>query len=406
VRRAERGTVATMVALLLVPMMGMLALTVDVGYAYGQRRLAQNVADSAAVNATMVVGKRIMASSETYVKDADVTAAITTVASRSSGGFSLASGLRADYVRRESNGTFTDVGDVGTGVTCTSDGTTGCIPSTATGVRVYSTTTFNTFFGAVLNKTTLATGARATAVNVVPTEFASVAPYALWTGEDGTGQINGQPAPNFLCMDSGNRPVELNIGGTRFPVPLGNRTSDGYAYSYACTGGTDDPIAQGTFFTVRSAPNFETPNVSSGNPNWNIGSSNFKGFIRLEDASRFVGIGSYLSTGGVANGDEDAGMEMIQTCFQPQFQCTLIMPIVSYAWLDGSSGHPRMLVTGFAQVRVDAQYGANTQDPTTAPTSYDWKARVVNAPVACCPTNFSYEITPGMAQLLWARLVQ
>src|SRR5436190_2079793 len=55
----ERGVVAIIFAFVLIPLIGMLALTVDLGFGYGQRRMAQNVADSGAVAATKVVAANI-----------------------------------------------------------------------------------------------------------------------------------------------------------------------------------------------------------------------------------------------------------------------------------------------------------------------------------------------------------
>jgi len=419
-RESERGAIAVMVALVMVPLMGMLALTVDVGYAYGQRRLAQNVADSAALNATVVVGKRLMATSETWVTDADVVSAIGTVASRSSGGYTFGTRLTADYVYRETGGSLTKVGDVGAGVTCTSTGAPGCIPSTATGVRVFSQTTFNTFFAPVLNRTTLATGARATALNATVLG-AGIAPYALWTGEngpdgdgDGTARSmgDGSTPPDYLCRDLSSNPVVLRVNGNTILAPVGsyrstNSATFGAAFSYNCVGGTSDPVAPGTEFIIRATPNYEAPSVSTGNPNWQVGASNFKGFIRIDGGGGFVRLGDYVSDGGIAGGSEDAGMDIVGACYRTN--CTLIMPMVSYGIADSSSGHPRLMITGFAAVKV---HGAspdpevNSQNPTTAPTSYQWKAMVVNAPITCCPLDYSYDVVPGTPSLLYTRLYQ
>jgi hypothetical protein len=406
---AERGAIAPMAALLLIPMLSMLALTVDIGYAFGQRRLAQNVADSAALNATLVVGKRLQAATDTWVKDGDVIQAISSVASRSSGGFTYGPGLAGEYVKWETGGIITKVGDVGVGVTCASDLSPGCIPDDATGVRVVAQTTFNTFFGQVLNRLTLSTSARATALNETVVKMSDIAPYALWTGEDGADgdgdgvdrQLNGGTPPDFLCRDSNDDPIELRINGNTVNAPAGSyRSPSGKAYDYSCQAGTGSAIAAGTIFPIRAAPNYETPNVSTGNPNWQVGSSNFKGFIRVDDPLGFVGAGDYVSDGGIAGGNEDAGMAIIHNCYVKN--CTLIMPIVSYAIADASSGHPQLLVAGFVSVKVSGP--VNSEDPTTAPTSYIWKAAVVNAPVTCCPVVSTPEVTPGSSALLVSRL--
>ena len=89
----ERGVISVVAAFLVVAVMGMLALAVDVGYSFGQRRLAQNVADRAALAGTRVVAERLMNKPQT---DANVLAAIRDVARNSSGGF-LAAGTTGAY---------------------------------------------------------------------------------------------------------------------------------------------------------------------------------------------------------------------------------------------------------------------------------------------------------------------
>lgn len=416
---AERGSVSVLAALCMTVLFGMLAVGIDLGYAYGQRRLAQNVADSAALNATVVVGKRLRAISETAVKDLDVVGAIGGIASRSSGGFNFGPGLTGEYVRRDSSGSLQKVGDVGTGVPCLSDGTSGCIPSNATGVRVLSRTTFGTFFAPIFNVTALSTGARAAALTMAVTGVSldgpGVAPYAIWTGEDGADgdgdgtrreMRDGSTPPDFLCRDGNGQPIVLSVDGATYVAPEGSRRSaGGMAYSYACSGGGAGPISRGTMFTIRSTPNFERPNVSAENPNWQVTASNFKGFIRVDTSDGLVGIGSYVSDGGIAQGTEEAALDVIDQCYRTY--CTLIMPIVSYASSPSSSGHPHLLVTGFAAVKLrDRSVVVNTENPVNAPTSYDWKAMVVDAPVTCCAATFTETIAPGAGQLLVARLVQ
>src|SRR5690349_9224048 len=80
----ERGVVAIITAFVLMSLVGMLALTVDVGYAYGKRRMAQNVADSGALAGAQVIGEKLLGAPRT---DADVAAAIRDAARNASGGF-------------------------------------------------------------------------------------------------------------------------------------------------------------------------------------------------------------------------------------------------------------------------------------------------------------------------------
>jgi hypothetical protein len=95
-------------------------------------------------------------------------------------------------------------------------------------------------------------------------------------------------------------------------------------------------------------------------------------------------------------------MAIIENCFMKP--CTLVMPYVSYAKDDGSSGHPQIMVNGFVSVQVS--YPVNSQDPTTAPSSYRWKAKVINAPVTCCPVDSTPEVVPGSSALLYTRLYE
>src|SRR5437762_14094453 len=56
----ERGVVTVISALLMTALLGMLALAVDIGFAFGQRRMAQNVADSGAMAAAQVVSQNML----------------------------------------------------------------------------------------------------------------------------------------------------------------------------------------------------------------------------------------------------------------------------------------------------------------------------------------------------------
>src|SRR5687767_11692375 len=90
----ECGTVAVIGAFVFLAMAGMLALVLDLGYGFGQRRLAQNVADSAAVAATKVVAQNVqIPASQT---DAGVLSAIRDAARTASGEF--LDQYTADYV--------------------------------------------------------------------------------------------------------------------------------------------------------------------------------------------------------------------------------------------------------------------------------------------------------------------
>jgi hypothetical protein len=437
----ERGVVTVIAALLMTALMGMLALTVDIGNGYGQRRMAQNAVDSAAINAAVVVAKRIKAISPTEFRDSHVVAAIQTVAGHTSGGFSWGAGsLTARYVRRNpSSLAIEELQPVGTGELCPDGITPGCIPQNATGVRVHAAKTFNTLFAPVFNQTQLTTGARATALNGVVISMSrnspGLAPYALWTGESGrngdgpwgTGDLveremsDDSNPPDYLCRVAGTTlPKVLTVRGATVPVDFGYRsvagapydgpTLPGQAYDFSCQAGTDRPIAPGAQFIIRVSSKWDERNVSVNvtdntvtNPNWQVSTANnFKGFIRIDDPRGLVGIGDYVSDGGVAGGNDDAVKPIISACYQAD--CELVMPLASYAKPDSGDGHPLLLITGFAKMKIGP--GINSQDPGTAPTSYEWKARVVNAPVLCCPVEIDDINVIGTTQLLYTRLVE
>src|SRR5690349_2305062 len=130
--REESGQVLIITSLLLTSLLGLLALVVDIGYAYGQRRLAQNFADSAALAATAVITQNVVAGNRT---DADVANGIADVKNNSSGGFANYTAVYLDQ-----NGASLGVSIGG-----------GALPIAARGIRIQPTKSLPSFFGNVLN---------------------------------------------------------------------------------------------------------------------------------------------------------------------------------------------------------------------------------------------------------------
>ena len=58
-RRKERGQMLLLMVLLITGLLGIIGLSVDAGFAYGQRRQAQNGADNAALAADPVVAELV-----------------------------------------------------------------------------------------------------------------------------------------------------------------------------------------------------------------------------------------------------------------------------------------------------------------------------------------------------------
>ena len=282
----ERGTVTIMTALVMTAFLGMLALVVDTGYGYGQRRMAQNVADSGAVAAAGTIGLDLAGAGRT---DADVAAAVRDVARNTSGGY--ASSYTALYV---------DAGGNALSPAVSVGGAPGNdIPAAAQGVAAAPRKTYGSFFGRALGVSTLSAGATATAVTQVVSgvdqNTTDYAPYAVWAGNAVHGCADGSSAP--LCV--------------------------GDDVAYRSNAYKDDNV------------------VPSDNPNWEGTSNDFKGF--LHKGTGFLNIGEHATDGGNALGEEP--LEMMQSRFAAGQ--TVILPVVDHEW---GNGGLELRVVGFVAV--------------------------------------------------------
>src|SRR5436305_34419 len=82
-RPGKRGQALVMIALMIVPIGLLLGLIIDLGYAYGQKRLTQDLSDNAAQAAGQIIGEQL--SGATGVTNGSVAKAICDVGARSSG---------------------------------------------------------------------------------------------------------------------------------------------------------------------------------------------------------------------------------------------------------------------------------------------------------------------------------
>lgn len=127
----------TVVAIAFPVLLAFLALAVDVGYAYSQRRLTRGAADSAAVAGALMMGKRIgLASGDHDVWNATIESKQGNLRNSAE---TRDFWLRADYVNDDN--TFSEL----VGVPC------GATPNQATGIHVYVERTLPTAFGNMLN---------------------------------------------------------------------------------------------------------------------------------------------------------------------------------------------------------------------------------------------------------------
>lgn len=135
--RASRGQVLVMFALFLTGLISMLGMATDLGYAFSERRGAQNAADAAALaGARMVVKKQAAMTEATNAADSNEMNAGSNITMSS-----------CTYVHQNADSSITNLG-----TSCSA-----APPATANGVRAAVTETHNTFFMRALPGTTLDT---------------------------------------------------------------------------------------------------------------------------------------------------------------------------------------------------------------------------------------------------------
>lgn len=174
-RKAERGQVLALAALAMTAMMGFLALVIDVGNAYAQRRLTQNAADAASLAAARYLATNIGAASDASV--AGVVSAY--LAPNGNALYTPDAPLGADDGAWYVNLSGTRVKAVGSG------GAVSTFPTIA-GVEVAPRKTVNTYFASVIGYPTMTVRARATAMfgneasqQVQPPAGVSILPIAI-----------------------------------------------------------------------------------------------------------------------------------------------------------------------------------------------------------------------------------
>jgi Flp pilus assembly protein TadG len=158
-RRGERGQVLVIAALIMTALLGFLALIIDVGNAYAQRRFMQNAADAASV-----AGARVLAANlGTGASDAAVLGAINTYLASNGSASSVSAGgpTRAWYV----NIAGANVRAIGGGsVPAVAAGGT----PTIVGVKVEAGKQVSTYFAGVLGYPTLTVKASGSAAYNAP----------------------------------------------------------------------------------------------------------------------------------------------------------------------------------------------------------------------------------------------
>ena len=415
-RESERGVVSVIAAFVLIAMVGMLALSVDASYAFGQRRLAQNVADSAALAGTRVIAEKLMNKPRT---DADVLNAIRDVARNSSGGFVLPT-ISGAYDPTKEMYSAVYVADAN------SDGVpedivpevkvgSGTIPATAKGLRVTPKRQELAMFSSVLGQAGLTATARAAALTLDAIGFGDWAPYAIWAGEEehrcfnsAYDKTSGYEVRNDQYVGSTAYQYKYGCiplwGGTRAtpqggPAANSDKMPDGGGL---VTGPGKANINTNCWVpsltaalsdckrtrVVYYSPNYQQSNVYNGkdpddpntvpNPNdvvggvtrWNQVSAAFKGFFHTNnkyiDISQPSGAVIDVDSTGLALGSGD--MDKLHNCWAAnqsvpydQPVCLMVMPVVRYKT---GIGGVSLTVVGFHSVRLWNDPYSNDNDWT------------------------------------------
>ncbi|MEX1334014.1 MAG: hypothetical protein AB1Z66_01800 [Candidatus Limnocylindrales bacterium] len=190
-RSRQKGQAIALLAIALAAIVAGVAVVVDGGYAYAQRRVSQNASDFSAMAGTRVIGlKRI----GQPVNGAQVRSAIDSALSAND-----ATLVSATYIDQDG----VDLGPVSTG---------GAIPGNAFGVVVEATTSWQPFLLGLLGVTDWNAGSRATAKTPGEALGGGVMPVGI---EDLTyNELEACPLDNLNpCIDQNLTSGELNIPG-------------------------------------------------------------------------------------------------------------------------------------------------------------------------------------------------
>jgi Putative Flp pilus-assembly TadE/G-like len=183
-KEKESGQLMIIVALGMVALMGFVAVVVDLGNAYSQRRLAQNAADAAAMAAVRMI--------------------------RMSDPSTLGSFIHGEIVRVAGLNGNAQVDPVNTNYL----GTTGSILgqvnsyggslSDVAGVTVKTYISYNTYFAGIVGINTMTSGAHATAMSLAVDSVTGVAlrPIAVREHPDGDSTKKYEVGSSYLLWDS------------------------------------------------------------------------------------------------------------------------------------------------------------------------------------------------------------
>ena len=266
--RSTNGQIIIFVAVLLVAMLGMVGLSIDLGYSFAERRTVQNAADAGAI-----AGARAVTQWSTSNPDVTALAAVQSIVSANNMG--NAKQKTTCYYVDDTNTDLTTCGDK--------------VPASATGVRLLVSETHSTFFIRIIP------GAPKTA-----TTSASAIAHAQIVTPDGSG------GPFIVCGGNANL-----VSGGSLPILL---LQSGGTYAI-------NPAAVGKTFEIHGKID-----------DCGAGSNRFKGLALGDvNAGKKLGDWFY-GDDGEKTGPANEVVSGVQGCSQTQvdpFDCVLYLPLAT-----------------------------------------------------------------------------
>ena len=208
----EHGQSMGMVALMLMVLFGFLAMAVDIGYAWGQRRFMQNAADAGALAAaTLLASSAASDDGGIFFRTDDTAVRRQAITYAERNRVPDSNGQPADAVNTNVTMSYLDQNGSLLATSPTADNS---VPRATARVRVQTRTTFGTFFARVIGVNSLPAATLATAAIVgmsPPTSMEHLWPYGvyeprlddvfdLWDSVLGFGNYKGALDYTYPCV--------------------------------------------------------------------------------------------------------------------------------------------------------------------------------------------------------------
>ncbi len=279
-RKPRGGQVLVMFALLIVVLIGIVALSIDLGITYSQRRAMQNAADAAALGGAYQLAGAVGSSSSGgivfSVADQDVRATVQSYINKNKGWQPAA----ASYQLPASNPCGASAGsyclqylDVNGNVIANSPTSNGAVPSNTSMVRVATGVNFSTLFAPLIGVNKMTATARATA-QISPAQKPQYPEGPTWPmtrWDQGTGIT--APAANQKCPQpavfwAGSSSYNTGVTGQwKELIYFGRKSAYDNTTSSGITSNHDQLITQ---YGSGTYPNGQPVDPYAGNPPANL----------------------------------------------------------------------------------------------------------------------------------------